>query len=454
MLRGTVPADLKHISAHEINLGSNIFTGKIPLLSENVSVFNISSNSLSGSLPSSLKARLLDVLLLSNNQLTGSIPHSICQLSVRRLDLSKNQLTGDLEEMQCWKETDNTSSRPGTNPESQFVSSLVSLVLNNNEFTGEFPQFLQSASQLVFLDLSYNRFFGRLPEWLPGKMPGLQIVRLRSNMFSGHIPKNFTHLDSLRYLDIAHNNISGTIPEDVGNWKIMTVTTPVWEGISFTLEESIDVIMKDQQREYPFRIYNQMVNIDFSCNSLTGHIPEEIHLLIGLTNLNLSRNQFSGAIPNQIGDLKRLESLDLSYNEFSGQIPSSLSALTSLSYLNLSYNNLSGTIPSGPQLQVLDNQIYIYVGNPALCGPPLPKKCSANESQQSAHKNINHMDFLYLGMGIGFVVGLWTVLCTMLMKRNWMIAYFRIIDKIYDKFYVQVAIRWARLMRTNQDDAA
>ena len=84
--------------------------------------------------------------------------------------------------------------------------------------------------------------------------------------------------------------------------------------------------------------------IDFSCNSLMGHIPEEIHLLIGLTNLNLSRNQFSGAIPNQIGDLKRLESLDLSYNEFSGQIPSSLSALTSLSYLNLSYNNLSGTI--------------------------------------------------------------------------------------------------------------
>lgn len=64
------------------------------------------------------------------------------------------------------------------------------------------------------------------------------------------------------------------------------------------------------------------------------------------------------------------------------------------------------------------------------------------------------MDFLYLGMGIGFVVGLWTVLCTMLMKRTWMIAYFRIIDKIYDKFYVQVAIRWARLMRTNQDDAA
>lgn len=151
--------------------------------------------------------------------------------------------------------------------------------------------------------------------------------------------------------------------------------------------------------------------------------------------------------------MKQLESLDLSYNELSGEIPPSLSALTSLSHLNLSYNNLSGTIPSGSQLQALDDQIYIYVGNPGLCGPPLLKNCSTNGTQQSFYEDRSHMRSLYLGMSIGFVIGLWTVFCTMMMKRTWMMAYFRIIDNLYDKAYVQVAISWSRLMRKNQDAA-
>lgn len=48
----------------------------------------------------------------------------------------------------------------------------------------------------------------------------------------------------------------------------------------------------------------------------------------------------------------------------------------------MSYNNLS-VMPSGPQLQTLNNQIYIYVGNPGLCGPPLLKNCSINGAKQS-----------------------------------------------------------------------
>ncbi|XP_048540323.1 receptor-like protein EIX2 [Triticum urartu] len=221
----------------------------------------------------------------------------------------------------------------------------------------------------------------------------------------------------------------------------------------YNFEESIPVITKDQKRDYSFQIYKLLVNLDLSSNSLTGRIPEEISLLIALTNLNISSNQLTGTIPNQIGDLKHLESLDLSYNKFSGTIPSGLSALTSLSHLNLSYNNLSGPIPSGPQLQILDNQMYIYSGNPGLCGPPLSKNCSANDAPQSGIEDINHMSSVYLAVGIGFVVGLWIVFCTILMKRTWRAAYFQFIDMIYDKVYVQVVVRWARLMKNAQDDA-
>ncbi|KAF7044633.1 hypothetical protein CFC21_053837 [Triticum aestivum] len=295
-------------------------------------------------------------------------------------------------------------------------------------------------------------------------MPQLQILRVRSNMFSGHIPKNLTDLESLYHLDIARNNISGSIPWSLSSLKAMRVISRKRLGYDFEendlevsdFEESIPVITKGQTRDYTFGIYGLVVNLDFSCNSLTGQIPEEIKLLIGLTNLNLSSNQLIGKIPIQIGALKQLESLDLSYNKLSGEIPSGLSALTSLSYLNLSYNNLSGMIPSGPQLQALDNQIDIYIGNPGLCGYPLSKNCSASTTDAEPsvdHEDVDHISYLYLGMGIGFVVGLWVVFCTMLLERSWTIAYFQIIDKLYDEVYVRVAITWARLMKKTHDDA-
>ncbi|XP_037468933.1 receptor-like protein EIX2 [Triticum dicoccoides] len=444
-LHGSLPENLQHMAADRIYLGSNKLTGQVPLLPINISRLNLSSNSFSGSLPSNLKAPLLEELLLANNKIRGMVPSSICQLtSLKRLDLSGNKLTGDV--MPCFMDS-------GANSANQFGSHMLSLALNNNDLFGEFPKFLQSASQLKFLDLSYNRFSGGLPKWLPEKMPQLQILRLRSNMFSGHIPDNLTCIVSLHHLDISGNNISGNIPWSLSDLKAMTTVISERTAEYYNFEESILLITKDQKRDYNFQIYKLLVNLDLSSNSLIGHIPEGISLLIGLTNLNLSRNQLMGEIPNQIGDLKHLESLDLSYNLLSGAIPSSLSSLTSLSHLNLSYNNLSGAIPSGPQLQTLDNQMYIYSGNPGLCGPPLSRKCSANDAQQSGLEDMNLMSSVYLGTSVGFVVGLWIVFCTMLIKRTWRAAYFQFIDMIHDKVYVQVAVRWARLMKNAQDDA-
>jgi hypothetical protein len=217
--------------------------------------------------------------------------------------------------------------------------------------------------------------------------------------------------------------------------------------------DSLLVVTKGQQLEYTKGLA-YMVNIDLSCNRLTGQIPEEIGSLAALKSLNLSWNHFSGIIPQTIGELQAVESFDLSHNELSGEIPTGLADLTSLAHLNLSYNNLTGAIPSGNQLRALDDQASIYIGNPGLCGPPVSRNCSGTkitpQFPDDQHEGMTDALSLYLGITAGFVAGLWIVFCGFLFKRDWRIRCFLLSDRMYDWVYVQVKLSWASLTRKNQ----
>jgi hypothetical protein len=216
--------------------------------------------------------------------------------------------------------------------------------------------------------------------------------------------------------------------------------------------DNFSVVTKRQELYYGDRL-EDMVTIDLSLNFLSGVIPEEITSLIGLVNLNLSWNYLIGKIPHNIGSMPSLESLDLSRNKLSGVIPPSLSNLTYLAWLDLSYNNLSGRIPSGSQLDTLyDNDPFMYSGNSGLCGPPLQLNCSGGNNatrlgdrdrKRSAH--VHDLMFFHVGLGSGFVVGLWVVFCTMLFKKTWKVAYFTLFDKSCDKLYVFGVLTWTRL---------
>jgi hypothetical protein len=170
-------------------------------------------------------------------------------------------------------------------------------------------------------------------------------------------------------------------------------------------------------------------------------------------NLNLSWNHFSGVVPNKIGEMQSLESLDLSRNNLSREIPASLSNLTFLSYLDLSYNNLTGRIPSGQQLDTLyAANPSMYIGNIGLCGHPLQNNCSregdASKQGRLGRTEEGHgIEFFYLGLGCGFVVGTWVAFGVLLFKRSWRIVYFQLPDKLYDKIYVLVAT-WTRQPQT------
>jgi hypothetical protein len=144
-----------------------------------------------------------------------------------------------------------------------------------------------------------------------------------------------------------------------------------------------------------------------------------------------------------------LESLDLSNNQLSGEIPPGLSDLTSLSYLNLSYNNLSGRITSGHQLDTLktDDPASMYIGNPGLCGHPLPNACPRDQPAQEDparwhEDDSTQMDF-HLGLTVGFLAGLWIIFCGILFKKAWRYAYFKTFDKLYDKVHVFFVVTWS-----------
>ncbi|KAL5710931.1 lysine--tRNA ligase [Ranunculus cassubicifolius] len=189
--------------------------------------------------------------------------------------------------------------------------------------------------------------------------------------------------------------------------------------------------MKGNELEYTKNL-GLLVNLDLSSNCLMGQIPEEMTSLSGLRGFNLSNNNLTGKIPKNIGNLDSLESLDFSCNHLSGMIPPSISELHFLGYLDLSYNNLSGKIPNEHQL--LTFNASSFEGNQGLCGAPLQKNCTEDNSDEprDSDERMKEEDaWFYICVIMGFVVGFWIV--CLFFKKTWRYAYFRFVENIYDR---------------------
>ncbi|KAK1260233.1 hypothetical protein QJS04_geneDACA001957 [Acorus gramineus] len=364
-------------SLSTVDLRYNQFVGPLPRLPSAVEDLLLSNNSFSGPIVLNITETIagLRALFLSNNVIEGSIPSNICTRLLFNLDLSNNYLSGELPN--CWAtssriETVNFANNnlSGTIPVSVgSIYSLKSLHLNNNGFSGEFPPSLNNSASLVVLDLSGNKFSGPIPTWIGESLSSLKVLRLRSNRFDGSIPPQLSQLSSLQVLDLAHNNLLGTIPPSFGNFSSMAVIHNTSEPLYITL--------------YYDEVLLYATSLDLSNNGLSGEIPGQLTKLFGLQFLDLSWNRLTGKIPRSIGELSVLESLYLSHNQLSGKIPQGITTLTSLVHLNLSYNELSGKIPLGNDPVEILKDPSVYIGNPNLCGYPIPVPCHGNEASKS-----------------------------------------------------------------------
>ncbi|XP_054813232.1 receptor-like protein EIX2 [Prosopis cineraria] len=434
----TIVADISNVllNSTDVRLYSNQIRGTLPRLSPNVVWFNAKNNSFHGSLSPLLCQKMsgrcqLIYLVLSDNFLSGELTDCWTNWkSLAIISLSNNNLAGTIPRSLI------------------FLSNLTVLHLNKNNLLGELPLSLKNCQNLQDLDVGENKLSGYIPYWIGHNA---RVLRLRSNQFSGIIPPQICQLTSLIVLDFAENNIFGSIPPCLHNMKAMAFPRSselssiciTSQGFVYKIIDSAMLHIKGQEWFYEGNL-RLMRSIDLSGNNLSGMIPPNIYSLFELLSLNLSHNRFEGNIPIEIGNLKQLESLDLANNQLSGEIPQSITQLSFLEVLDLSFNNFSGKIPLGTQLQGFDPQSYI--GNPELCGVPLPKNCAADQKdikpiEQNENQEDEFLPSFYMGLGVGFAIAFWGVCGAIFFNRNFRCSYFRFLYHVRDKLYVLMVLK-------------
>ncbi|XP_034674586.1 receptor-like protein 9DC3 [Vitis riparia] len=289
-------------------------------------------------------------------------------------------------------------------------STLMHLNLSYSGFSGLIAPEISHLSTLVSLDLSENYGVEFAPHGfnsLVQNLTKLQKLHLRGR---SKIKSPFM---SLRIIDLAHNDFEGDLPEMYLRSLKATMNvdernmTRKYMG-EYYYQDSVMVTIKGLEIEF-VKILKAFTTIDLSSNKFQGEIPESIGNLNSLRGLNLSHNNLTGHIPSSFGNLKLLESLDLSSNKLIGRIPQELTSLTFLEVLNLSQNHLTGFIPRGNQFDTFENDSYN--GNSGLCGFPLLKKCTTDETLEPSQEVDAEFEggfdwkITLMGYGCGLAIG-------------------------------------------------
>ncbi|XP_039116734.1 receptor-like protein EIX1 [Dioscorea cayenensis subsp. rotundata] len=301
---------------------------------KNLKVLDLSHNSLSGSVPSSLsRLTFLEELQLCYNQLTGTLPEEIGNLAqLDYMNLAHNQLSGviseahfnQLEKLETLDISQNSLDFQCPLPDLHMHSPMVNYIdLSYNSFSGPIPRIMlnDTFSSNLHISISMNKLNGSVPDWLCQMMEKIEGIDISKNHLSGELPHCWLESSIVLYINLAYNNISGAIPDSIGHLHYLNSLLLNHNKLSGELPNSL-------------RNCSQLLALDLSYNNFTGSIPTWIgERLSMLTVLILKQNAFVNNIPQEISQLEYLQVLDLSSNDLSGPIPKSLSNLTSMQML-------------------------------------------------------------------------------------------------------------------------
>ena len=325
-----------------ISLSSNGLSGSIP--SELGNLTNLTrlyliANNLNGSIPPEVgNLTKLTWLFLNSNSLSGSIPSELDNLSnLERLYLNANSLSGSIP---AWLGT---------------LSNMEWLYLNGNSFTGTIPSELSSLANLKRFSISENSLSGSIPAWL-GTLINLEKLYLWGNSFVGSIPPELGNLTKLTDLNLSANSLNGSIPPGLGNLTNLTYLALNGNSLSGSIPPELGnltnlryLYMKENSLSgsIPPELGNltNLLSLSLRINNLTESIPPELGNLTELIGLYLSSNNLSGGIPTELSNLSKLKVLELEGNLLTGSIPPELGDLTALETLTLASNEFSGVVP-------------------------------------------------------------------------------------------------------------
>ena len=336
-LSGTIPSSIGDLTELQtLSLSSNNLYGELPSTLGNCTKLEdllVHQNKLSGILPESLgNCTELWRADLSDNQFSGALPASIGRWGkIEVLNLSKNQFTtipDEISKMSALQQLDlyhnNVVNIPASISE---LKSLVSLNLSHNALEMEFPISICALEGLKYLYLDDNKIYGCIPSDI-GKMSNLVVLSMGQTYLSGEIPDELYDCTNLHTIDLGHYHMNA-LGEHFDKTYI-----PNYKGLSGVLSEKIANLTK-------------LTVLGLGDNDLSGEIPSAITKCVNLENLYLSDNRFSGAIPTNIGDLQNLTYLELSGNSLSGAIPPSLWSLTAMRNLLLAGGSTLNGSPTG-----------------------------------------------------------------------------------------------------------
>ncbi|KAL9230010.1 hypothetical protein vseg_005411 [Gypsophila vaccaria] len=222
LLHGLVPRSLSSCQSLQIlNLKNNRLTDKFPFWLQNlplIRILDLGSNNFQGRIPHSYVKHpfpMLQVINLSNNNFSGRIPASY--ISNFRGMMNASDTTGGLQYMSTvgnntfYAYSISLTFNGVDNDYTKIISTLTTIDLSDNDFTGEIPDNIGQLLGLHGLNLSHNRLTGHIPASL-GSLSMLDFLDLSNNKLTGEIPQELVNLTSLGVFNVSSNMLVGTIP--------------------------------------------------------------------------------------------------------------------------------------------------------------------------------------------------------------------------------------------------